>query len=87
MEQDSLLRRSLVWMGTLLGISITWIGLVSVISVLLADRLVLSLGAGRSPSAADSSTSPTRKPADFSSTSERPAPRVDKPIISPKPNG
>ncbi len=85
MQQQSLVRRSLVWAGTLLGISIAWVGLLSVISVLVADRLVLSLEAGRGHSTADTSTS--RPQTDVAPKPDRSVPRVDKPLTSPKPNG
>jgi lipid-binding SYLF domain-containing protein len=46
MEEDSLLKRSLVLTGTVVGLSMVWVALVSVILVFATDRAVTSLSGG-----------------------------------------
>ena len=85
MHESSLLRRSLVWTGILLGVSSAFVGLLSLISVLIVDHLMVSLEAGRSPSTVDTALLP--KPPELSSTADVARPRHNKPLPSPKPNG
>ncbi len=85
MHENSLLRRSMVWTGILLGVSAAWIGLVSVISVLLVDHLMVSLEAGRAPSTVDPAV--VHKQPEPSSTADGSRSRLNKPLPSPKPNG
>ena len=85
MHENSLLRRSMVWTGILLGVSAAWIGLISVISVLIVDHLMVSLEAGRAPSTVD--TAIVQRQPELSSTADGTRSRVNKPLPSPKPNG
>jgi hypothetical protein len=85
MDQDSLLRRSLVLTGTVVGISAVWVMLVSLILVLVTDRAMTSLShsgtkdtAASGAPAADVADAPSVPRGIFNSNSN---------VSRPKPNG
>ena len=52
MNEESMLKRTLILTGKLVGASALWIALVSAVAVFATDRIVLSLGTPHAESAA-----------------------------------
>jgi hypothetical protein len=86
MDQDSLLKRTLVLTGTIAGLSALFIALVSVVLVVVTDRAVAGWQGSRAPS-----TAATSAPSREGSTDAPAAPRgmfnPATPLAGPKPNG
>jgi hypothetical protein len=83
MEEVSILKRSLILMGKLVGLSAIFVALLSVALVVLTGRAVLALSGGSSRDQRDEQVS--ARPGDKSSSPRTAA--TNSPPIATKPNG
>jgi hypothetical protein len=85
MEQDSILKRSLVLTGAIVGISAVWVALVSLVLVLVTGRVLSGLDGSRSGGGSSSVEAPVL-PADHAAVPRGMfSPQTN--VTSPKPNG
>ena len=61
MKEDSILKRTLLLTGKLVGIFSLWVALLSVVAVFAADRVVLVLSGGSADKSAPAAPDSTKK--------------------------